>query len=876
MKFTLKCCGKTDPIGVDKLNIRLSFGTDGSMEICSYEIALRETSGGRLIWTAQGVPADGFTAMVDPKILQDAAGYTWQITAKLTDGTTAVSQPAFFETGISQWQAQWIGKESREGRVLAFRREVVIDQPVQKARLYICGLGYFSPRLNGQALDESYFIPPVTDYTSRPAVDQAHISQGHRVSYYTYDVKETLRQGSNELYAEVSGGYFSNQEKLDYEPQPDFSFGAPCLCYELHVQYEDGTKNVFCSGTDTQVRCTHEISQLYSGDRIDFTQPPEPYAPARLVTAPEGVLTSPQCESDRAGKSLTPVDYRKIPEGTIYDFGVNHSGGLRLTVRAREETELEIRFAEVLGEDGLPNFETSAWHGKHEVTGEEKHIYQKNSYRLKKGINTIEPKFSWFCYRYALIPDDPAVCVESIESVFIHMDIPRNGSFDCSEELLNRIHEMFLQTLYCNLHSGLLMDCPHRERLPYTGDGRLVFRSAYYSMDMIPFCYKWFRDILDAQTADGLIPNSAPYMGGGGGYAWGNAVCTVSRLLYELTGDKTAARQGYDAICKWLGYYESKRDENYIIRANSHTWMLGDWLAPYVVTSDVYYISTVCYLQAVKTALFFARLLDADRCQMWENLQSNIIKGIHAVFFHEKTCTYGNGVQGENMLALAENIVPEQYRYRMERELRRHYSEQTQYHLDTGIVLTPVLLEYLTDHGYRDLAWRIMTAKTYPSYFNLMENDTTFSEHWSKKWPDYYFGENGNSRLVQGGGDLSHCHPMYGSVVSWLYERVAGLDLRELYLQKVNIAPCFMDRLDWAKAEKDTAFGKVSVAWNHKDGRYTLTVSVPEGLTAHCHFPATCRSLINTVSNAIYKPDQTGAFQFDLGAGRWILEEEIL
>ena len=92
----------------------------------------------------------------------------------------------------------------------------------------------------------------------------------------------------------------------------------------------------------------------------------------------------------------------------------------------------------------------------------------------------------------------------------------------------------------------------------------------------------------------------------------------------------------------------------------------------------------------------------------------------------------------------------------------------------------------------RDIAYRLMTAKTYPSYYTLMEDDTTFAEHWSKKWPDYYYG-NENSRFIKGGGDLSHCHPMYGSVCSWLYERVAGLDLTELYRKYVGIHPYFTD-----------------------------------------------------------------------------------
>lgn len=869
MTFTLSCCGKADPIGVDKESIRLSFSTDGSMAISTYEVSLWDSSGP--VCTLTGRAEDGFTVWAEPALLRDAAVYFWCVQAKLADGGEAISQTATFETGISQWEGKWIGGDARDGQVLAFQKAFRLEKLPQKARLYVSGLGYFSPSLNGGALDESYFIPPVTDYTPRPGVDSAHISTGHRVTYYTYDITGLLRQGENVFGAQVAGGYYSNREKFHYEPQPDFSFGEPCLLYELHLQHEDGTVEKLLSGTDTQVRRTHERAQLYSGDRIDFTEEPQPWEPARTVPAPEGVLTAPQCPGDRIRQCLCPVSSRKTPDGTVYDFGINHSGGLQLVAEAERETELVIRFAEVLKEDGSLNLETAAWHGKHVKTGEKKYIYQENTYRLKKGVNIIEPKFSWFCYRYALIPDCEGVRLQKLQSLFICTDVTSDGSFQCGEPLLERINDTFLQTLYCNMHSGLIMDCPHRERLPYTGDGKLVMKSACYNLNITDYYYKWFQDILDAQTPEGLIPNSAPYFGGGGGYAWGNAICTVSKLLYCFTGDMTVARQGYEAIKKWIGYYQSKQDENCVIRSNSHTWMLGDWLAPEVVTSDVYYISTVCYLQAVKTARFFAQILEPDRCEGWDALQNKIIKGINRAFFHEKTCSYGNGVQGENVLALAEDIVPEAYQQQMKDQLQHHYLVETDGHLDTGIVLTPVLLDYLTDHGYQDIAWKIVTAKTYPSYFNLMEGDSTFSEHWSKKWPDYYFGENGNSRLVKGGGELSHCHPMYGSVAAWLFEKVAGLDLSGLYQQTVRITPSFMEHLPWAEAKKETAWGEVQVAWSKERDVYTLKVSVPRGLTAQCYFPASCESLTNRKTKESYYPDEDGYFRFALDAGQWLL-----
>ena len=874
MRLELKCCGKIDPLGVDKQNIRLSFALSGSLEIASYEVKLWEKLTGNPVCRAEQTPADGFTYWVDPDCLRELTEYGWQVTAYLKDGQSVLSDTACFETGLDQWTGQWITGQGGEGRVLAFQKLFRLSCVPKKARLYICGLGYFSARVNGRALDDSYFIPPVTDYSVRQPLIQegSHISSHHRVNYYTYDVTHQLKAGENALYAEVAGGYYSNQEKKDFEPQPDLSFGQACLVYELHWEDESGRIQKIVSGTDTFVRCTNETAQLYSGDRIDFTEKLEEYAPAHPCTPPTGKMTAPLCQGDKVQKRIFPVTSWETDQGTVYDFGVNHSGGLCFTAEAAEEAELTIRYAEVLRPDGTLNFETAAWNGKHNETGQKKQICQQNTYRLRKGSNYIAPKFSWFCYRYVLIPRHKAVRILQLCSLFIHMDMQRDGIFQCGDDLLCRINDVFLQTLSSNMHSGLVMDCPHRERLPYTGDGKLVMKSTCYNFDAAGFYYKWFEDLLDAQTAEGLIPNSAPYMGGGGGYAWGNAICTVSRLLYAYTGDLTVARRGYEAVKRWLGYYRDKRDENYIIRSNSHTWMLGDWLAPYTVTSNVYYISTVCYLQAVKTALFFAELIDKARCGQWTILAQNIIDGINRVFFDERKCIYGNGVQGENMLALAEGIVPEEYRLRMENGLRHHYSVETDHHLDTGVVLTPILLDYLTDHGFRDIDWKIMTARTYPSYFSLMENDTTFSEHWSKKWPDYYFGEPGNSRLVKGGGELSHCHPMYGSVAAWLYERVAGLDLSELYQNVVHIRPYFMDYLPWAKAQKKTVFGDVSVAWKNEENQCTLQIEIPQGLTARCHFPAVTRYLVNTLSGQRYEMDKDGFYDFTLPSGKWHLE----
>lgn len=876
MKFVLKCCGKINPIGIDKEHLRLSFETEDNIEILSYEIRIASseeslTEGKYDIGFFAETQSGNFSVRPEPGLLKERTRYFWCVKANTSDGIQN-SDIAYFETGITEWHASWISGYTDDGHVQEFRKTFETKESVKNARLYICGLGYFSARLNGKALDDTYYKPLVTDYEKRIHPENLHLyeASGYRIAYYTYDVTTLIKPGQNELAVEVANGYYCNTDRIAEEP--NFSYDEPKLVYELHITETAGYR-IIKSDTDTEVRITNKISTLYEGDCIDFTKKPNPFQKSRLAKAPIGKLVSPACEDDKVVDILKVIEARQITDGMLCDFGVNHTGGVRIRIEAEEGAELLIRYAEVLEKDGYPNYETSAWHDKNMYTGQMRDVYQENRYILKQGINEIEPLYSWYCYRYVVIKITGTAKIDKLESLFIRADVKKNGNFECSDETLNRINQMFEQTLLCNMHSGLVTDCPHREKRPYTGDGHITMKSAYYNFEMKEFYYKWFEDLLDAQSPDGLIPHSAPNLGGGGGYAWGNAICFATKYLYQFTGDTVVARKGYDAILKWLRYYASKRDTDYIMRTNSHEWMLGDWLAPEAVSSNVYYINTVCYIMAIDVAIELAEVFDKDRVNSLRGLRIEVQESVNKVFFQEDTLTYGNGVQGENMLALAVGIVPDKYKKSMREKVAHHYSVVTDYHLDTGIVLTPILINYLTDNGYADIAFKIMTAKTYPSYFNLMEDDTTFSEHWSKKWPDYYIGGE-NSKLVKGGGELSHCHPMYGSVCAWLYERVAGLELTRLGKKEVGIHPHFTDCLTWAKADKIIPYGKVSIDWENGDDGLTLVVCIPQGVSGVCDFPSQYKELRCISTGETLKADEDGFFRFKLQGGKWIFKSK--
>lgn len=856
-----------EPIGVRKESILLTFSLDGTIEFDQFKIRLFKGNK-ECILEYQNSALAFWGYRPDQKYIDGDTEYQWDVVL-LKNEEEVYKANSFFETGGSL-SGHWIENKAYDGSIQHFQRAFQCEEQ-EKAYLVICGLGYYDFKINHTKLDETYFKPVVTNYDIRKHPEYEKLLSGGRqtVTYDTYDVTSLLKTGENVLDVMVAGGFYHNKDQACVV---DVSYAEPKLYFEL--QFKSGRK--ICSDENCFVGNTKAFSTLFRGDRVDYAGEPEPMHAAAIAIAPTGQPISQGLPNDRVCQKIKPKEVRKLSKReTLYDFGKNHSGTVSFKAVGNRGEKIFVRFAEVLYEDGTPNYETAMWHGCDDNGVELDTISQENCYYLSGGVDQIEPLFSWKGYRYVLIEAEDNAMISDMESLFIHMPLAKDSYFECSESILNKLENAFRQTLYSNMHSGLISDCPHREKLPYTGDGHMIAKAVLYELDSIPYLRKWLGDILDSQIDTGQVPNAAPAFICGGGYAWGNAICTVPRNLYRFTGDLHIVKESYPYIVKWLEYYNGKHDGEYIIRRNGQKWMLGDWLAPEAVRSNVYYISTVCYLQAAKCAKEFADLLGNTDSSKWGMLCDNIKQAINESFFDKDKLLYGNGVQGENMLALAEDIVPTEYRKQLEEKVVYHYSVETDYHLDTGIILTPILIEWLTDHGYEEIAYRIMTQKTYPSYHCLLENETTLSEHWSKKWPDYYLGDD-NSRLVKGGGDLSHSHPMYGSIVSWLYDRVAGLDLSKLSEKKVCICPSVTEQMEHAKAWKDTAFGMVSVSWTRKNNSFSMQIDVPKNLDIECKFPMKDEKLIaESDGNKITIYNQNNHFNFKLPAGSWTVTNEV-
>lgn len=147
--------------------------------------------------------------------------------------------------------------------------------------------------------------------------------------------------------------------------------------------------------------------------------------------------------------------------------------------------------------------------------------------------------------------------------------------------------------------------------------------------------------------------------------------------------------------------------------------------------------------------------------------------------------------------------------------------------IQTGFVGTPYILHVLSDYGYEELAYTLLLRKEYPSWlYSVGKGETTIWEHWDG------IMENGNFWSE----DMnSFNHYAYGSVLDWVYEKAAGIQLIEECpgFEKVKIIPKPDRRLDWLEASIDTRNGKIESRWTIKGDviKYEISSAVPAQIT---------------------------------------------
>ncbi|HEX3628774.1 MAG TPA: family 78 glycoside hydrolase catalytic domain [Verrucomicrobiae bacterium] len=874
----LRCEYLVAPTGIDECEPRLSWAI-ASRRRGARQTAFRLRVAGTLEKIAAGVPDFWDSGRIEssqtthvvyagkPLCSRDICH--WQVEVWDEAGNYAISAPSHWSMGLlekSDWMAKWIAADpeiirrdtvaiapslTEPGTPALFRREFEVPGAIKRATLYTSARGLFELRANGKRVSADVFAPEWTDYHQR-------------IHYRTYDITTMLVPGRNALAATLGDGWWSGYVGWQ-ETRARYGSIENSLMIQIEIELVDG-KSVFVN-TDSLWRCntgpilasdfmmgeTYDARRERTGwDDANFSD--NDWLPAREIAAPTASVVAQRSEPVRIMETIAPVSKNEIQPGVfIYDLGQNISGWVRLRVNAPAGTRVTIRHGERLNPDGT--------------------LYTDNLRRARatdvyickgSGEETYEPHFTFHGFQYVELTGLPsALGTDAIVGCVVRSGTSDAGKFECSHAGVNRL---WLNGLWSQRDNFLSVptDCPQRdERLGWMGDAQVFLRTASYNMDVAAFFTKWIVDVEDAQTADGIFPDTAPrlregenYIGLGrlvGAAGWADAGIIIPWTIWRVYGDSRIMKRHWSAMVKWLDWIERHNPESLHVNELGNNY--GDWLC---IPSDTSFgthspmknlLATGYWADDAAKMSVMARALghdaEAERFQ-------KMFERVRTAFQKEWLRDDGRlavETQTAYLLALAFDLLPENVRSRVAEHLVDNIKALS-WHLSTGFIGISHLNPQLTLTGHADVAYRLLLQDDYPSWlYPVKHGATTIWERWNGWTEEEGFFAQMNS----------FNHYSLGSVGEWLFRHVAGIELDPATpgFQKFVLRPFIGDGLDFAKASYRTMHGEIGSEWRQNDKNVIWSVCIPANTSARVYVPSKSGTPV-TESDTLLEKEATG------------------
>lgn len=675
---------------------------------------------------------------------------------------------------------------------------------VRSAILDITGLGYFYAEINGKKVTDDLFNPVFSDYRARslnnllyPIADK----MTHRVYFCRYDIAEMLKCGDNVLSVYLGNGWYRQTKRT---AEGHLEFGNKLIArFSLRYVDEQGCeREILSDGTEVWRQTEITDNNIFYGETQDLRvlEKTSKYGDVTVEDDFETIFTLQTCPAERVIRTIAPRLVKQNGNKCVYDAGETVSGRVCLRAYGNSGDVVMVNHSECITKDGTLDVNSS---GGDILNDRGEKQLQLTKYVLDGTNRELYPKFCKQAFRYFEVEGAAeVVCVE-----VIHACLSERTTFACSNSVLNWLYTAYKRTQLINMHDGFPSDCPHRERLGYTGDGQITASAAMTMFDCESFYRKWIRDICDCQNIDnGHIQHTAPFYGGGGGpVGWGGAVVQVPYAFYLHYGDELLVQEVLPHIAEWVDYIVSRTDNGLVCREENGGWCLGDWATSAVVIPQEFVNTTLFVCMLEKAAFLAEQVENYDLVNRFTKLSKQYRKSVTKEFFDDETGSFAGGVQGADAFALAAGLGDR----RTLDNLVAKYTVNRRF--DTGFIGTYVLVEQLLAHDKVDVAFYLLSATAKGSFGYLKQlGETTIWEYLDTKW-------------------CSHAHPMFGAVAEFLPKVLLGLPDKER-TNEVVLRPRFPRKLSYAEGSALYDGKPVEVRWRKKNNTIRYKVFVANGL----------------------------------------------
>lgn len=813
----------TKPMGIDPGTVVLTWIPAEGIRQSAFRITVEHD--GQIVFDSGKIISSG-TEYVPQVKIPSRTRAVWSVTLWDENDVPGVPASMEFETGMGagDWCAQWIDPEPEQppycklardnfplNRASYLRKDFCVTG-FTEARLYATAHGVYDVWINGVHVDGYFMAPGSSDYD-------------HHIQVQTYDVGKLLKQGSNEILVTIGEGWWRGSygwSMFRYCHGTDLALlcqletdGKPILCTDATWQAsqngplgENDTMRKECYDAGKAIDDWHSVKTVdYGYEKLIGTNLPitthETFS-AKLITTPNGQR--------------------------VLDFGQNFAGYVQLDLMASGGEKIVMTHGEVLDKDG--NFQNDNFQNP-----ETPLCRQVIEYICKPGRNRYHQTKCYFGFRYVLLETDMELTGEEFTGVAVYSDMEQTGFFNCGNPEVNKLFQNILWSMKSNF-VDVPTDCPHREKLGFTGDCQVFSDAALYLMDSYPVLLRWLREVAASQYQNGCVPYVVPrhYFkkmdapeGFDGSAGWCDAFQIVPYRMMRRFNSDLVVKELYPAIRRWMLYNleraKQTRPENGDIPIVYRDYLLdcatnwGEWCEP--GRGPAQYTEERAATGHAEVATGFL----AQGCLMMQEMAQRLGKTEDAEFFRD---AYEKGKAAYRYVYTQDGVISSDRQCHYVRPVAHELLSETEKQaavkdlvalirkngnkIGTGFLTTCYLCDVLTDYGYPSVAYDLLLQTEQPSWlFEVKQGATTIWEGW------FAIREDGSRRG-------SHNHYAFGSVSEWLISRVLGITVID---GNITLRPYPDRRLGFAEGCYQSPFGKICASWKYEDDEILYTFEVP-------------------------------------------------
>lgn len=690
-----------------------------------------------------------------------------------------------------------------------FRRTFHSDHSaIAKITVAVCGL--YEIYFNGKNITKGFLSPYISNTND----------------YIYYDEYEVLLDVGENVFGILlgnglqnnPGGYLWDFDKASFRSAPMFS---------LYVT--QGENVLLCSDENFKVKPSpiksddYRFGEVYNANyeldgwcQKDFDD--SSWESALPAIAPKGELRLADIAPIVKHQEISPVEILPCEDGSyIYDFGQSDAGVCRLRINGTKDQKIEMQHA-----DSLKNGDLNlgqVWFAP-EHWERDKHIVHKDTY-ICSGIGTEEyrPTFTYHGFRYVKVSGitKKQATKDLLTYLVYHTQLNTRGDFTCSDSVATALQQLTRRSILSNFYH-FPTDCPQREKNGWTADAAITCEAALLNFDPERNYREWMRNICKAQREDGALPGIVPTSGWGfdwgNGPAWDCVLAQIPYFTYICRGQTEMIRDSVPSFIAYLKYLRTRVDKNGLLEIG-----LGDWChvggikpkAPLILTDSI---------MAMDTANKISEMLDAiemhEQAEFARKEAKNYKEAIRTNLIDFNTmCALGD-CQSSQAMCLYYNIFrASEETVAFDKLLDMIHTMDD--HIDVGVLGGKVIFHVLSQFGYSDLAFKMITRDDYPSYGNWLKRGATTL--WENFKPDTVASMN---------------HHFWGDISAWFIKRIVGIQLNpeKNNVNTLKIKPSFINALNYASAYHDAPSGRITVSWKRENQCIILNVEIPKDCCA--------------------------------------------